>query len=77
MVLPATPGGSPAGREWQVNFPLTRDSDLPYCLSGARQFRHGARRAIPGLLLLRDFVVRLIKLRKPRSDGSLVTEHRQ
>ena len=30
MVLPATPGGSPAAREWQVNVPLTRNNDLPY-----------------------------------------------
>ena len=33
MVLPATPGGSPAAREWQVNVPLTRDNDLPYGFS--------------------------------------------
>ena len=30
VVLPATPGGSPAAREWQVNVPLTRNNDLPY-----------------------------------------------
>ena len=29
-VLPATPGGSPAARERQVNVPLTRNNDLPY-----------------------------------------------
>ena len=28
MVLPATPGGSPAAREWQVNVPLTRNAGL-------------------------------------------------
>ena len=32
MVLPATPGGSPAAGEWQVNVPLTRNNDLPYGL---------------------------------------------
>ena len=30
VVLPATPGGSPATGEWQVNVPLTRNNDLPY-----------------------------------------------
>ena len=30
VVLPATPGGSPATREGQVNVPLTRNNDLPY-----------------------------------------------
>ena len=30
VVLPATPGGSPAARKWQVNVPLTRNNDLPY-----------------------------------------------
>ena len=30
MVPPATPGGSPAAGEWQVNVPLTRNNDLPY-----------------------------------------------
>ena len=30
VVLPATPGGLPAAREWQVNVPLTRNNDLPY-----------------------------------------------
>ena len=30
MVLPDTPGGSPAARKWQVNGPLTRNNDLPY-----------------------------------------------
>ena len=41
MVLPATPGGSPATGEWQVNVPLTRNNDLPYGLFGARRFCHG------------------------------------
>ena len=41
VVLPATPGGSPAAREWQVNVPLTRNNDLPYGFLGARRFRHG------------------------------------
>ena len=30
MVLPATPRGSPAAREGQVNVPLTQNNDLPY-----------------------------------------------
>ena len=30
VLLPATPGGSPATREWQVSVPLTRNDDLPY-----------------------------------------------
>ena len=30
VVLPATPGGSPAAGQWQVNVPLTRNIDLPY-----------------------------------------------
>ena len=30
VILPATPGGSPATGEWQVNVPLTRNNDLPY-----------------------------------------------
>ena len=30
VVLPATPGGSPAAGEWQVNVPPTRNNDLPY-----------------------------------------------
>ena len=38
MVLPATPGGSPAARERQVNVPLTRNNDLPYGFFGARGF---------------------------------------
>ena len=29
MVLPATPGGSPAAGKRQVNIPLTRNNDLP------------------------------------------------
>ena len=41
VVLPATPGGSPAAREWQVNVPLTRNNDLPYGFFGARGFCHG------------------------------------
>ena len=41
MVLPATPGGSPAAREWQVNVPLTWNNDLPYGFFGARRFCHG------------------------------------
>ena len=48
VVLPATPGGSPAAREWQVNVPLTRNNDLPYRFFGARGFCHG-----PGGSLLR------------------------
>ena len=35
VVLPATPGGSPAAGEWQVNVPLTRNNDLPYGFFGA------------------------------------------
>ena len=34
VVLPATPGGSPAAGEWQVNVPLTRNNDLPYGTGG-------------------------------------------
>ena len=30
VVLPATPGGSPAAREWQVNVPMARNNDLPH-----------------------------------------------
>ena len=41
MVFPATPGGSPATGEWQVNVPLTRTNDLPYGFFGARRFYHG------------------------------------
>ena len=46
MVLPATPGGSPAPRERQVNVPLTRNNDLPYGFFGTRRFGHrlGANR---------------------------------
>ena len=43
VVLPATPGGSPAAREWQVNVPLTRNDGLPYCFFTARRFCHGPR----------------------------------
>ena len=38
VVLPATPRGSPAAREWQVNVPLTRNNDLPYGFFSARRF---------------------------------------
>ena len=41
VVLPATPGGSPAARKRQVNIPLTRNNDLPYVFFGARRFCHG------------------------------------
>ena len=43
VVLPATPGGSPAAREWKVNVPLTRNNDLPYGFFGARGSCHGPR----------------------------------
>ena len=42
MVPPATPGGSPAAREWHVNVPLKRNNDLPYRPLGARRFCHEA-----------------------------------
>ena len=41
MVLPATPGGSPAARDWQLNVPLTRNNDLPYGFLGAHRSSHG------------------------------------
>ena len=41
VVLPATPGGSPADRKWQVNVPPTRNNDLPYGSFGARRFCRG------------------------------------
>ena len=41
VALPATPGGSPAAREWQVNVPLMLNNDLPYGFFGARRSRHG------------------------------------
>ena len=49
MVLPATPGGSPAAREWQVNVPLTRNNDLPYGSLGARRFRYAPLKPQPRL----------------------------
>ena len=48
VVLPATPGGSPAAREGQANVPLTRNNDLPYGFYGARRFFHGPAN-VPGV----------------------------
>ena len=49
MVLPATPGGSPAAREWQVNVPLTRNNDLPYGFLGRSRILSRTQPARRGL----------------------------
>ena len=74
VVLPATPGGSPAAREWQVNVPLTRNNDLPYGFFWRPPILSGTRstRVKSGALVLRGIADILTRL-WPLVPGGWIT----